>query len=127
MVLAEAAVVYAYGVAGAQLSQPERGVALAGLAAHKQARDDALSALAAAGGQAPELPTLYALPGPVNNTAQARSLLALVEGRLAVTYADLIAALPAAERPPILAAVLTANERALNWGALAGPWGTEID
>lgn len=125
IVLAEAAVGYAYGIAAAQLDPPQRGTAVAILAAHKQARDDALSALVAAGGDAPELPTLYALPTAIGNSEQAQQLLALVEGRLAANYADLMAALPITDRPPILESVLTANDRALLWGAAAGPWGTE--
>jgi hypothetical protein len=122
---AEAAVAYAYGVAGAQLPQPEQDRAADLYARHDQARDDALLALTAAGGEPVAIPSFFQLPGPVDTPVQARALLALVESRLSVNYADLAAALPAADRQRALDGVLQATDRSLSWGGVAGPWGAQ--
>jgi len=114
---------YAYAIAGPRLAEAERSEAAAAYDDHERARDAALLALTALGGAEPAIPTFFELPNEVGTPAQARQLLATVESRLAVVYADLIAALPLAERQTGLDGVLTATERAVAWGAPPGPWG----
>lgn len=123
IVLAEAAVSYAYAVAGPRLPDAERDLAALRYDQHKQARDEAMSALLAAGGEVPTLPTFFELPSPVATDSQARALLASVEARLATNYADLIAVVARADREPPLRAMQDATTRAAEWGAVAGPWG----
>jgi hypothetical protein len=123
VVLAEAAVAYAYSVAGPRLAPPEQGEARSLYSAHEQARDDALVSLTDAGEPPIEIPTFFALPGPVTTTAQASELLATVESRLATTYADLIAVTSPQQRQPVLDQVLLATTRSLRWGASPGAWG----
>ena len=126
IVLAEAAVAYAYAVAGPRLPDDEQGSAKTLYDSHEQARDEALIALTAGGGPVPIIPTFFELPDPVATPPQARALLALVESRLATSYADLLAALPIAERPDGLDHLLLATDRALQWGALPGAWGATV-
>lgn len=123
VLLAEAAVAYAYSVAGPRLPPPEQGEARSLYSAHEQARDDALLALTDAGEPPIAIPTFFALPGPLTAAAQAAELLATVESRLATTYADLIAVTGPEQRQPVLDQVLLATARSLRWGASPGPWG----
>lgn len=123
VVLAEAAVSYAYAVAGPRLADTEHDDAAVLYDEHERARDDALLALTAAGGGPVSLPTFYQLPDDVTAPEQARALLATVESRLATAYADLVAALPVESRQVGLDGTLEATHNALRWGAPAGPWG----
>lgn len=123
IVLAEAAVSYAYSRAGVALAPAAREQAVQWYDEHGRARDQALLTLAEAGADPVALPAFFDLPGPVENQAQARALLALVEARLALSYAELVAVLPLADRQIGIDAALLANERARHWGAENGPWG----
>jgi hypothetical protein len=119
----EAGAAYAYGVAGPQLDDAGRSRAAAGLDAHKGARDAALLQVTAAGGEPGGIPTFFTLPGPVTGSASAAALLADVEARLALQYADLLALVPLAQRQEALDGVLRSSAAALSWGAEPGPWG----
>ncbi len=123
IVLAEAAVSYAHAVAGPRLSEEQRQVAAQRYDEHDRARDDALLALTATGAEPVAIPTFFELPNEVATPEQARALLATVESRLALSYADLTAALPLTERQIGLDRVLQATIRAQEWGAAEGPWG----
>lgn len=127
VVQAEAAVVYAYAVAGPQLPDAERSVARTLYDSHEQARDDALLAATAAGGTAVDIPTFFALPNEVDTPELARGLLATVESRLVGAYADLVAALPPQERQIGLDQILLTTARAMQWGAQSGAWGAQAD
>jgi hypothetical protein len=123
IVLAEAAVSYAYARAGALLAPEPRAQAAQWYDEHERARDDALLALTATGAPPVPLPSFFEIPGPLQTPAQAAGLLATVESRLALAYADLIALLPLEQRQTGIDAVLLANERGRRWGAVNGPWG----
>lgn len=110
----EEAALYAYGVAGPWLDARDRDLALGGLAAHRARvlllRTSAADAVesGAPGGF---------VTGPVDSTASARSLLAVVEARLAATYADLAAAVTGGERRNAVLAACECSVRSIGWGA----------
>jgi hypothetical protein len=84
-------VVYGYGVAGARLRGTARLQAERGWTAHR-ARRDALEAMVAGRGGQPVPPAAaYSLPAPVRTAADARTLLTLLEERLAAVWADAVA------------------------------------
>ena len=123
VILAEAAVSYAYAVAGPRLDPAGRTLAAQGYDDHERARDTALLALTATGAPAVGVPSFFELPDQVATPEQARALLATVESRLAVSYADLVAALPMDQRQRGIDAMLQATAQALAWGAAPGAWG----
>jgi hypothetical protein len=87
---AEHAVIYGYGVAGAHLEGAARRQAERGWTAHRARRDGLQERLSAAGeNPAPPAPA-YALPAPVDSERSARTLLALLEERLAAVWADAV-------------------------------------
>jgi hypothetical protein len=90
---AEHAVVYGYGVAGAQLRGPTRDRAERGWAAHRARRDDLVARIAALGGRPVPPAASYTLPFPVRTASDARTLLTLLEERLGATWADAVAGL----------------------------------
>lgn len=88
---AEHAVVYGYGVAGARLSGADRVRAERGWTAHR-ARRDRLEAQLDGLGLDPAPPAAaYALPNPVTSSEEARTLVTLLEERLAAVWADAVA------------------------------------
>lgn len=123
MVLAEAATAYAYAAAGPLLGDDQRAVAAQWYDEHERARDEALLALTDTGAEPIGIPPFFAVPQPLQTPAQARGLLAEVEARLALAYADLIAAVPAEQRQRGIDGLLLANTRARDWGATTGAWG----
>jgi hypothetical protein len=125
IVLAEAATSYAYASVGPLLEPDQRTTAAQWYDEHERARDDALLALTGAGAPPIAIPPFFALPEPLDGPGNAAALLATVESRLALSYADLVAALPLADRQRGIDGVLLANERALTWGATNGAWGAQ--
>ena len=114
---AEHAVVYGYGVAGAHLVGAEQSRATRGWERHRSDRD-AVEAVIAARSATPEPPrAAYALPFPVTNAREARSLLALLEDRLAAVWADAVAALNGELRTTAADGLTEAALAALAWGA----------
>ena len=109
----EEAAVYAYGLAGSRLSGADRDRALGGLASHRarllQLRD--LSGAAAL----PGAPGGYDTAAP-GSEAEARTLLADVESRLAAAYADLAAETSSDERVNAALAAAECQVRAIGWG-----------
>ncbi len=90
---AEHAAVYGYGVAGARLAGPARERAERVWAAHRSRRDELAGMVADLGGT-PEPPAAsYALPFAVGSPDDARTLVTLVEERLAAIWADAVAAM----------------------------------
>jgi hypothetical protein len=88
---AEHAVVYGYGIAGARLSGADRVRAQRGWTAHR-ARRDHLEAQLDGLGVTPVPPAAsYALPAAVATAEQARTLVTLLEERLAAVWADAVA------------------------------------
>ncbi|HET6909003.1 MAG TPA: ferritin-like domain-containing protein [Mycobacteriales bacterium] len=91
-VAAEQQVIYGYGVAGAHLTGPQLGAALAALDVHRIRRDTLMQLLSAAGGRAPVEAPAYALPFAVTTPSTARALCALLEDGCAGAAWDLTAA-----------------------------------
>ena len=88
---AEHAVIYGYGVAGARLSGADRVRAERGWTAHRASRDRLEGQLDGLG-VAPLPPAAsYALPSPVTTAEEARTLVTLLEERLAAVWADAVA------------------------------------
>ncbi|MDY0814274.1 ferritin-like domain-containing protein [Kitasatospora purpeofusca] len=116
---AEHAAVYGYGVVGARLADDgQRTAARTALAAH-QARRDAWQRLLAGTGATPDPAAAgYQLPFPVTDAASAGRLAAHLETRLTAVYADLVAAVPAPQRPPAADALRESALRAHQWGAV---------
>ena len=126
VVAGEDAAVYAYSVAGAQLSSGGRRKALAGLDAHRSNRDRAAASTLSASASPPGSATAYELPIPVDSAQSAKALMALVDNRLVGLYAD---AAEASSGPDRRWAARTAAEcatRAVTWGSApqAFPTGT---
>ncbi|WP_435833162.1 ferritin-like domain-containing protein [Kitasatospora purpeofusca] len=115
---AEHAAVYGYGVVGARVTDDgQRTAARTALAAH-QARRDAWQRLLSGAGATPDPAAAgYQLPFPVTDAASAGRLAAHLETRLTVVYADLVAAVPTAQRPPAADALRESALRARQWGA----------
>jgi len=115
----ESACIYAYGLIGAQLGADERRAAATALDDHSIARDRIRR----------ELTTLKVTPNPgaaaydppiaVTNATGARKLAALVEDRMALVWADVVASARAAGSDAITelaaAAVATCAVRAARW------------
>ena len=76
LVAGEDAAIYAYSVAGARVLGAGRRRALVALDSHRANRDRAASLVVAAGATPPGAAVAYALPGPVDSPAAARSLMA---------------------------------------------------
>ena len=88
---AEHAVVYGYGVAGARLRGAAQDRARRLWTGHRARRDE-LAAMVIARDGTPQPPAAsYALPAPVRTATDARTLLTLLEERLAATWADAVA------------------------------------
>ncbi|MEV6977871.1 ferritin-like domain-containing protein [Kitasatospora sp. NPDC093806] len=120
---AEHAAVYGYGVVGARLpDDQQRAEARSSLAAH-QARRDAWQRLLGSAGATPTAAAAgYQLPFPVTDAAAATRLAAHLETRLTGVYADLVAAVPSAQRGLAADALRECALRAQRWGAAATPF-----
>ena len=115
LLAAEHAVVYGYGVAGAHLDGSARARATRGWTTH-QARRDQLVALITARGGTPAPPAAsYALPAPVRTADDARTLLTLLEERLAAVWADAVANLHGDLRGYAAAGLSDAAVAAARW------------
>lgn len=110
------ATIYAYGVAGAQLSGDAQDRALGGLRAARSERDLVASRLAAAGGTVPPAAAAYELDPVVTDEATAKALLGNVETRMAGVWADLAAATSGDSRSAAIDAALVSATRGTAWG-----------
>ncbi|WP_327677030.1 ferritin-like domain-containing protein [Kitasatospora sp. NBC_00458] len=115
---AEHAAVYGYGVVGARLPEDQqRTDARTALAAHQNRRDAWQRLLGAAGATPSAAAAGYQLPFAVADAAGAARLAAHIETRLTTVYADLVAAVPAAQRTTATDALRECALRARRWGA----------
>ncbi len=89
---AEHAVVYGYGVAGARLSGAARDRAERAWTAHRARRDQLVAMIAERGGSPVPPAASYGLPFRVRTEREARSLVTVLEERLAASWADAVAA-----------------------------------
>lgn len=117
VVAGEDAAVYAYSVAGAQVTGGARRRALAGLDAHTAHRSRAASAVIAAGGTAPPAAAAYELPPGTGTRAGARAAMAAVDNALVPVYADAAAASTGDDRGWAARAAAECATRAVTWGA----------
>ena len=113
----EDAAVYAYSVAGAQVSGGGRRKALAGLEAHRANRSRAASTLTALGVTPPPAAAAYDLPAGVEDPDVARSTMADVDNALVATYADAAAAADGDDRRWAARTATECAVRAVVWGA----------
>ena len=90
---AEQAASYGYGVVGARLPQgsPAQGDATTDWVAHLRARDQLTQLISARGGTPAPAAVAYQLPFPVSTAAQARTLAATLEDRVAQAYLGVVA------------------------------------
>lgn len=112
---AEHAVVYGYGVAGARLRGAARDRADREWAAHRARRDDLVARVADLGGSPVPPDATYALPFPVRSAADARTLVTLLEERLAATWADAVADLTGELRTYAATGLTDAAVAAARW------------
>lgn len=117
-VIAEDAVVYAYGVLGPHLADADRDLVRGALAAHRARAFTLRERILAGGGAGPDTPVAYDLPFVVDDDVSARRLAALVEMRLAAHYADLAAATSGSSRSDAVLAARESAVRAIGWGAV---------
>jgi hypothetical protein len=87
----EHACIYGYGVAGGNLTGDEAEAARAALAVHRARRTPLADQLRLREAEPVATLAAYELPFPVTDAASARRLATLLEQRLAILYADLVA------------------------------------
>ncbi len=110
---------YAYGVLGARLTDPERTHALSALHGHQAARDALTGLLRARGGAVPATAAAYEVE--VGSRAEALALAARVETDLGVRWRDLVGLTDDAPLRRIAVQQLSDTAvRATSWRRLAG-------
>ena len=117
---AEQAVVYGYGVLGAQLSGKSEKYAAQRLTIHQQLRDQLASAITGLGVVAPPAQPAYRLPFPVTDADSARRLAAQLESGATGAAWDLAAAATAGSGSRALAVgwLTDSAVAAVVWGAM---------
>jgi hypothetical protein len=115
----EFAAVYGYGVVGAHAAPAARAQALRALAWHQAQQPVLSTALAAAGGAPVVAEPAYPLPFPVMTATAAARLAAILEQRVAATYADLVAAATDPERTLAADALAACAVRAAEWSGVS--------
>ncbi len=115
----ENACVYAYGLIGAQLSDAGRTLARQLLAEHTASRDRVRQRLIGLSVQPEPAAAAYNPPFPITGKAAAQRLAALIEDRLALVWADLVASARLAQNDELTkvaaAAVATCAVRSSRW------------
>lgn len=111
----EHAVVYGYGVVGAQLSGAARRRAESAFDAHRTSRDELQSMLRARKAAPVAAAASYALPRPVTTARDAAVLATLLEERLAAVWADAVVDLSGALRSLAIGGLRDAAVRAAYW------------
>jgi uncharacterized protein DUF4439 len=119
---AEHAVVYGYGVAGARLRGAARTQATRGWTAHRRRRDELDATITERGGTPPPPAAAYALPAPVRTDHEARSLLTMLEERLAAVWADAVADLHGPLRSLAAGGLADAAVAAARWRGSSVPF-----
>ncbi len=122
VIAGEDAAVYAFGLIGARLRGADRTRARAALAEHRGLRDDARRTVQTLKADAPPAAAAYDPPFAVTDAAAAARLAALVEARLAATYASLAGALRDIARQQAAAQAVRRATAAVEWGAPAQAW-----
>jgi Domain of unknown function (DUF4439) len=112
---AEYAAVYGYGVVGAYLTGSMQATATADWVAHQEAGDALQAMVRARGAQPAAAAVAYRLPVTVQTAAQAVSLAAVIEDRIATAYLSLVAVSSPAVRDYGARQVQAAALRAASW------------
>ncbi len=115
----EHACVYAYGLAGAHLGDPDRMTAAVLLERHRAQRSSLIRAIQVRGGEPVAALASYALPFDVTDAVTARALLAEVEGRLTAVYADVVTAAETSGARDVGLTMVPCAQRSVLWGATA--------
>ena len=119
---AEYAAAFGYGVVGAFTGGADRRAATAALSWH-QAQQVILAGWLSAAGEVPAgAEPAYALPSPVTTPAGAVVLAALLEDRVAATYADVVAATGGDFRSAAATALGSCAVRAAQWRGTSEPF-----
>ena len=119
---AEYAAAFGYGVVGAFTGGADRRGATAALAWHQAQQTVLAGWLTAAGAVAPGPEPAYALPSPVTTPGGAVQLAALLEDRVAATYADVVAAAVGEFRSLAAGALGACAVRAAQWRGSSEPF-----
>lgn len=117
----EHACVYAYGVIGAHVTDADEPAARSAFETHRARREPLANQLRLRGHEPVAALPAYAVPIAVDDPRTARQLAALVERRLAVAYADLVAITSLAGLRRFAAVALAEG------AALAAAWSGETD
>lgn len=118
----EHACIYGYGVLGPHASEQDRDGITSAYQAHVVRRDEFAAQIRARSAEPVAALPAYALPFPVHDAGTALRLAGLLENRVAVLYADLVAAATNLELREIAArALVTAAVRAAGWTGRTTP------
>ncbi len=112
---AENAAIYAYGVIGAHVAEPDHDQVEAAEQEHRSRRDLVSETLTARGAKPRAAAPAYELPKPVTDQASAIALAAEVEQRVAPFWRAILGILPAHDRKIAIAALSDCAVRATEW------------
>ncbi|WP_426404340.1 ferritin-like domain-containing protein [Streptomyces sp. R-07] len=112
---AEHAAVYGYGVVGGRIGTERRAEATAAYEAHRARRDALRRTVRDLGGTPVAAEAAYELPFRVTDPAGAVRLAAVLEGRVAGVYSDLVRATEGPARGEAAVALREAAVRAVRW------------
>lgn len=118
---AEHAAVHLYGLLGARASQSRQPALFARLdaayEAHRDARDR-LTVLVSAQGEDPVAAAVdYEVPGPVRTPRQVETVARTVEGRVTLTYGELVAHTSGSDRRWAITGLAASAVREITFGA----------
>lgn len=116
----EFAAVYAYSVAGAQLSGDRLSVARANQVLHRDRRDAVMRRLAAVGAEPLQEEAAYTLPGEVADADSAAALLTEVEKRTTAQWRSVLADTDGADRRTAVDAFASSAVTMARWKRAMG-------
>ena len=111
----EHAAVYGYGVLAVRLTGPQRAAARNAYDTHRARRDILVGLIEAQGDKPVAAAPAYAIPFPVNTSADATRLAAQLEQRLGASYADVVESSSGDTRRTGLEWLTDAAVRAVRW------------
>ncbi|GLZ75628.1 hypothetical protein Afil01_04350 [Actinorhabdospora filicis] len=118
---AEHALIYAYGVAGAQIrDKSARSLAATAEQSHRDLRDALTEHLSAVGVEPPSAEAGYTLPTPVTNEDEATALLAGLETAATTIWRTATGVSGPDDRRRCVAALANAATQAARWRAIRG-------
>jgi hypothetical protein len=118
---AEHAAVHLYGLLGAQTSQSRQPALSSRLTGayedHRTARDELTVLVSAKGVDPVAAKTDYELPGPITTARQVETVARTIEGRITLTYGELVANTSGSDRRWAIAALDASALREVGFGA----------